>query len=483
MMLTAIPSREAIEAELQYRAQHKIEDLYPDAGPLRRELYVKHLEFFRAGAAHAERCFMAANRVGKTEGVGAYEATAHLTGRYPAWWEGRRFNRPVSAWVAGKDGKTVRDILQRALLGPAPQFGTGMIPADAIIGTTPKPGVPEAVESVYVKHISGGRSELTFKSYEAGQESFYGTRKDFVWLDEECELKIYTECLLRTLAVVLGEPNGLMLLTYTPLWGMTDLAKEYLQAPEGSPKRLITATWDNAPHLSKETRAELYKSIPPHEREARTEGRPMLGSGAIYPIPEADFVVDDFEVPDHFPRGYGMDVGWHKTAAIWGAWDRESDIAYLTSHHYRGQAEPIIHVEGIRARGDWIPGFIDPAANGRSQIDGSQLLQIYRRLGLNLQPADNAREAGIYEVWMRLSTGRLKVFRSCMHWLDEFRIFARDENGKIINEQKFHLMAATRYLFMGGMIARWIVKPQPKPPDFGRHYASYGGNPNAKWME
>ena len=64
---------------------------------------------------------MAANRVGKSEGVGAYEITLHLTGKYPPWWVGRRFSRPVSTWAAGKDAKTVRDILQFALLGPGPQ--------------------------------------------------------------------------------------------------------------------------------------------------------------------------------------------------------------------------------------------------------------------------------------------------------------------------------------------------------------------------
>ena len=159
-----------------------------------------------------------------------------------------------------------------------------------------------------------------------------------------------------------------------------------------------------------------------------------------------------------------MDVGWSKTAAIWGAHDRDNDVAYLTGEHYRGQAEPVIHAEAIKARGLWMRGFIDPAANGRSQIDGRQLLQIYRGLGLTLQMAENAREAGIYEVWMRLSTVKLKVFRSCRNWLDEFRIFARDENGKIINEQKFHLMAATRYLFMGGMISRWTVNEPPSTP-------------------
>jgi hypothetical protein len=85
---------------------------YPDAGPLCRALHPKHLAFFAAGAVHRERLFMAANRVGKTEGVGGYETTLHLTGDYPPWWEGRRFDRPISAWAAGKTGETTRDIVQ-----------------------------------------------------------------------------------------------------------------------------------------------------------------------------------------------------------------------------------------------------------------------------------------------------------------------------------------------------------------------------------
>jgi phage terminase large subunit-like protein len=454
-----MPSRAAIEAELLYRSQHKLDSYYPENGPMRRELYVKHMQCFEAGDTFAERCFMAANRVGKSEGVGAYEMTLHLIGKYPPWWKGRRFTRPISAWAAGKDAKTVRDILQLALLGPGPQYGTGMIPADAILDTTPKVGTPEAVERVYVKHVLGGRSELTFKSYDAGVESFYGTKKDVVWLDEEAAQKIYAECLMRTLATVPGEPNGIILVTFTPLWGMTDLAKDFIQAEEGGPKHLITATWDDAPHLTKETRDELYKSIPPHEREARTEGRPMLGSGAVYPVPEAEIVVPDFSIPAHYFRGYGMDVGWSKTAAIFGALDRDNDIVYLTGEHYRGQAEPPIHAAAIKARGN-MPGFIDPASNASSQEDGRQLFQIYRQLGLNLQMAENAREAGIYAVWTRLSTGRLKVFRSCKNWLDEFRTFARDENGKIIGEAKYHLMAAPRYLLLD-TVGRWQTE-QPE---------------------
>src|SRR6516162_7826736 len=163
MLADKLPSREMILAELEYRATHRIESFYPEIGPLRRELYGKHMDFFEAGARHNERLFLGGNRVGKSEGVGAYECVLHLTGKYPAWWRGRRFNHPVAVWAAGKDAKTTRDILQLALLGSGPQFGTGMIPADLTLGTTPKPGIPEGVETIYVRHISGGRSEVQLK--------------------------------------------------------------------------------------------------------------------------------------------------------------------------------------------------------------------------------------------------------------------------------------------------------------------------------
>jgi len=172
---------------------------------------------------------------------------------------------------------------------------------------------------------------------------------------------------------------------------------------------------------------------------------PQLGSGAIYPVPEDDIVVPDFQIPSHWPRGFGFDVGWNRTAGIFAALDRDSDILYLYSEHYRAEAEPAIHSAAMAARGKWIPGRIDPAARGRGQRDGEQLIVDYRNLGMNIRPAINAVESGIYKVWMRLTTGRLKVFGSCNNWLGEFRIYRRDEKGKIVKVND-HLMDATRYL-------------------------------------
>jgi len=199
-------------------------------------------------------------------------------------------------------------------------------------------------------------------------------------------------------------------------------------------KYLVQAGWNDVPHLDEATKRTLLASTMPHEREARSKGLPSLGSGAIYPIGESEFVVDPFQLPVYWPRAYGLDVGWNWTAAIWGAWDRESDTVYVYTEHYRGQAEPSVHVAGIKARGDWIPGVIDPAAAGRSQKDGSQLLEDYQALGLDLEPAEHAVESGLFSVWERLSTGRLKVFRSCENWLKEFRVYRRDERGRIVKK-------------------------------------------------
>lgn len=418
------------------------------------------MEFFGAGLTHRERLMCAANRVGKTEGVGGYEAVLHLTGQYPEWWTGRRFPKAIRAWAAGDTSKTVREIIQHKLLGPPGQWGTGLIPGDSIERVVRASGVPDTAEIIYVKHATGGISPLVMKSYDQRREAFQGTEQDLIWLDEEPPMDIYTECLLRTMT-----NNGLVMVTFTPLQGMSEVVLTFLpggkliEAERGS-KYVVIATWDDAPHLDESAKQELWNSIPPYQRDARSKGIPQLGSGAIYPVPESDFVVEPFAIPIHWPKGYGMDVGWNFTAAIWGAVDRQTDTVYLYHGYKRSQAEPSIHVHAIKGPGDWIPGFIDPASRGRAQADGKQLLADYLALGLKLSLADNGVESGLYSVWNRLSTGRLKVFKSLGGWLEEFRLYRRDHKGAVVKEND-HYMDATRYL--DSRLGLCIVKPIPKP--------------------
>src|SRR6185312_10523204 len=367
-MSELLQEAERILKELESRKKRNaIDQYFPDSGPLRRELYKKHLEFFEAGKKYTERTALAANRIGKTLTIGGYETTLHLTGQYPDWWPGKRFDHPVEWWAGGDTTTTVRDILQLALLGPIGEFGTGLIRGDCLIGTTNKRGLADAVENIYVRHSSGGKSILQLKSYDQDREAWQGTAKHGVWLDEEPPLSIYSEAYMRTMTT-----NGMIMNTYTPVEGMGDVTQMFLDADKSSDKYLVMAGWNDVPHLSEEQKKKYLEGIPLHEREARTTGVPTIGAGKIYPVSLEDILCDPIKLPDYWPKGYSLDVGWNRTAALWGAHDRDSDILYLYSEHYMGEASPAAHASAIKARGE-MTGFIDPASRGRSQHDGSQL--------------------------------------------------------------------------------------------------------------
>jgi phage terminase large subunit-like protein len=203
-----------------------ITSMYPDTGDLRRELYPKHLEFFKAGAKYRERCAIAANRIGKSEGMGGYETALHLTGMYPKWWEGKRFTKPIDAWVSGKNSETTRDIVQKKLIGGRPDMeeaGTMLIPKKCIGDFTLKPNTGGLIDRIKIKHVSGGESLLGFKSYEQGRSSFEGTEKDLIWFDEEPPQDAYGEALIRTMTT-----NGIVMVTFTPLAGISNVVLSFM---------------------------------------------------------------------------------------------------------------------------------------------------------------------------------------------------------------------------------------------------------------
>lgn len=208
---------------------NRLAQLYPEDGPRARHLYGKFLQFFEAGLTERERAIVAANRVGKSFGVGGYETTLHLTGLYPDWWAGRRFEQPINAWAAGDTSETTRDIIQFILTGVGGErdsggLGTGLIPLKCFVGEpTHRAGVAGAFDTVAVRHVSGGASLLGLKSYDQGRKKFQGTSKHVIWLDEEPPLPIYNECLARTM-----DCDGMIMCTFTPLEGISDVVMKYL---------------------------------------------------------------------------------------------------------------------------------------------------------------------------------------------------------------------------------------------------------------
>jgi len=411
-----------------------------------------------------QRLLMAGNRIGKSF-CGAMEMAYHVTGYYPTWWEGKRFNRPIRAWAGGVSNETTRDVCQKELIGqpddPAAK-GTGSIPKKYIVDTIRKAGVPNALNSVIVKHKSGGNSRIAFKSYDMGKEKWMGESVDVIWLDEEPPTPIYTQSLTRT-----ADKGGIVYMTFTPESGMTETVAQFLNNLRKG-QALITAGWDDAPHMTPEVREQILSALPPHERKMRERGIPQLGSGLVFPIAEEDVICDEIQIPDHWPKICGLDFGWdHPTAAVWVAWDRDTDIAYVyDSYAMRQEAVPI-HASAIKMRGKYIPVVWPMDGRQADKGSGKSLTQQYREEGVNMtrehfsNPPQNGQrdgtggnsvEAGVQEIYTRFKTQRLKIFKNQGKLLEELRMYHR-KDGKIVPAND-DVISAMRYAVMSLRKAR-----------------------------
>lgn len=408
--------------------------------------YKKHKEFFDAGRIHDVRLMIAGNRVGKTESCGLFELVCHAIDYYPSWWTGRRFTGKsnINIWVCGDTRKTCRDILQYKLCGPLVDFGTGLIPKSAFsnIPFMRNQGIGNALDAIYIKRPNG-IATVYFKSYDSGRDQFQGTEIDIILLDEECPIDIYDECGMRIMT-----SRGMIMLTFTPLMGTTPLIM-LLFNNEGDGIYIVRASWDDAPHLSEQDKRKAEKLIPPWLRDARMRGIPSLGSGAIYPHTFEESEVDHFVIPDTFKRGYGMDVGWNRTALLFYAIDPNTHIKYITSEYYVGEKVPYDHAKTLMAMGcEWMRGIIDPGSLASSQMDGRNLFFTYKdTLKFDIVKANNAVETGLVKTYEGLVTGKIKFFKGLTNFKKEYIMYQRDEKGNI-KKSNDHLMDCLRYIVM-----------------------------------
>ncbi len=442
--------KELVKAQEDYKKYNKVEGFEP---------YEWQLKFINASKENRQKLAMCANRIGKTY-TGAAELAYHLTGNYPKWWDGKRFDRPINAWACGVSNVTTRDILQLELLGQPDDptaLGAGAIPKESIIDTVRLPGVPNALQSATIKHSSGGVSRLGFKSYEMGEHKFMGSALDWIWLDEEPPHNIFTQCITRT-----ATTRGIVSMTFTPENGMTETVRAFMY--ELRPGQSLTqATWDDAPHIDEETKEQLLAVYSPHEREMRARGIPVFGSGQVFPFPEETLIVDPYPIPDHYARICGLDFGYdHPTAAIWVAWDRESDSIVIYDEHYMNKQTAVVHSAAINSRPHWIPVVWPHDGYQHDKGSGVQLAQQYRNQGVNMTAehfknpialgengkgkGSNSIEVGIMEMYQMMEQGRFKVFSTCRNWLQEFREYHR-QDGKVV-PIKDDAISASRYAIM-----------------------------------
>ena len=416
------------------------------------EPYNKQKEFHAQGLKYSERCLGAGNQLGKTY-CGSMEAAFHATGIYPDWWIGQRFSKPTVGWVCGVSGESIRDTTQKLLVGRIQNpdaIGTGAIPHDHIVDYKKAMGVPDLLDHVKVKHISGGTSLIFFKSYEKGREKFQGETIDWVWFDEEPPQDVYTEALTRTNN---GQSGQFSFMTFTPLKGMTEVVMQFYQDPH--PKQSLTMmTIEDVDHYSREEKDAIIASYPEHEREARSKGIPVLGSGRIYPVSEERIKIDPFEIPNYWPRIRGLDFGFdHPQVVVDCAYNPEDDIFYVRALAKESGMTPSQFSLIINRSNSWIPVAWPHDGLNHEKGSGKQLKEHYVESNVSMlderatfESGSNHVEPGIAEILDRMRTGRFMVFSTCEKWFEEFRLYHR-KDGKIVKAND-DAMDATRYALM-----------------------------------
>lgn len=431
-------------------------------------------DFYATGATCDRRGILAANRVGKTVST-CYEAAYHLTGLYPEWWVGKRFDKPVTIFAAGEGWSQVAMVLQNELVGTPDSklvhaIGTGAIPRDCIVFDTMRSDGPN-ITSIEVKHISGQRSRLVFGNYTQEVRNLQGFKLDLCILDEQPPDDFFSELVTRT-----ATTQGQVICSFTPLKGVNGLVSKFWEREVGYD--FIRVSWNDVseydlwgePFLLKSTRDQLTRDFMPHEREARIAGIPVMGHGAVFQLRHW---------PTYKPGEYDWNliVGLEQIIAL--DLGLVNDSTVITRMYYQPRTDQIwldkqIIVTGIEEANPTnyihhlkLPAVYgcpivlpaDAGTQGRYTMSALSIRELFEQHGLNvikkpiMNPPDsegkitNHKSFGINEMRQRFEAGTLLINENCVDFLKQARNYSVDEKGRFSDPDD--CIDSARYAVMG----------------------------------
>jgi len=429
--------------------------------------------FFATGSAD-RRGILAANRIGKTVST-CYETAMHLTGLYPAWWKGKRFNRPITAMVAGEGWSQVALVLQNELLGTndvkiRDALGTGAIPRDRIVLDTMRSDGANCI-GIEIRHHSGSNSYLLFANYTQEVRQMQGFKLNLAVFDEQPPDDFFSEIVTRT-----ATTQGQVLCSFTPLKGLNGLVSKFWHQEEGYEH--IRVSWDDVPEydpwgepfLLNETRQQLERDYLPHERDARRNGVPVMGKGAVFQIRNwplyktGDF---DFRNMSGLHRVIALDLGLvnDRTVISLMYWHPEDQEAWLhTQICVRGteEANPVNWIQHLmRPEVFGTPIVLPPDAGtvGRYTMSALSLRQMFEQYELNVLPdpirnppddqgrTTNHKSFGINVMRQMLDLGTLHVNENCVDFVREAQNYYVDEKGRFSDPDD--CIDSARYALLG----------------------------------
>ena len=413
------------------------------------------LEFFKT--VSSRRGILAANRIGKTVST-CFETAMHLTGQYPEWWEGHKFNKPITVMVAGEGWSQVALVLQQELLGTPDiklkdQLGTGAVPRDAIVLDTIRSDGANCI-GIEIKHTSGGKSYLLFANYTQEVRQLQGFKLDLAVFDEQPPDDFFSEIVTRT-----ATTQGMILCSFTPLKGLNGLVSKFWNKEQGYD--FIRVSWDDVPEydlwgepfLLEATRKQLERDYLPHEREARMQGRPIMGKGAVFQIanwPTYKSGEYNFAEMPNIHRVISLDLGLvnDKTVISLLYWDPYERTAWLHKQIVVQGVEEAVPTQYINhllrpeVYGTPIVLPADASTPGRYTMSSSSIRELFESYELNvhqkaiMNPPDsegrvtNHKSYGINQMRQMLEVGSLMVNENCADFIREAQNYYVDQQGR-----------------------------------------------------
>lgn len=397
------------------------------------------------------------NRVGKSQ-VGGFTTSRHVTGVYPAWWMGLRYDYPVKAYAVSTSRAKQLEVVQPLLVGQPDRWGDGCyIPKDRIAKIRMNRSAPDTLESVDVRWGptgNEGMSTLVFRTYEQGRSAFESALLDWIWGDEEPPDDVFQEMKMR-LVGNLYRRGGNMMLTFTPLRGLSQVCRLALYKDSSLSEGMkaddvgaVSASWEDNPYLPEEEVQRMIANTPERERKARQHGYPIVGEGAIFELAREDYACDWFRPPDEWGYGAGIDFGYdHPTGICWGTRDPTTDTTYIYQNWRRSAPELATIKQVLEQQGLNYAIFGDQSGkNRRLETNGKSLFDIFAEMGVYITPADRELEPAVLELQTGLRTGTLKIMKTCTELLEEMGLYHRKENHRI-TEEFDDLIDALRYFY------------------------------------
>lgn len=414
----------------------------------------KALDFYASGLTARQRLLLGAVRSRKTS-LALKEVSCHVHGIYPSWWNGYRYDRPTRWLVGTVKAEKTRDVLQKYLLEGDPQFGLKPFIHNNLIADKYSGSLKNSVSKLFVKHVSGGMSEIKFSSFSEGASGLQSETFDGVHLDEAPDFDVYQEILFRTTAF--GDYKTFVILTMWPENGRDELVDFFMN--KGSAGESVEdhfymhCSWADNPTMSEEEKIRLRQGTPEYLLEAREHGIPIFGVGKVFTMKEEQVVCERFDIPSYYRLIAGIDPS-ATSKGFWGAvllaQDPDSLVTYVIKDYKLSGLTMAEHYDNIRQLiPEWVTCVCDPAGGGEDQSTKESALQFLQNRGMKIFKADKTKkrkEAVIGSIEIACRSEKYKIFNTCQGYIDEWRRYARDDKGRIIKEND-HELDSSFYAF------------------------------------